>query len=295
MPKEIQVKSVLNKTKRRDPWFLDDYTINLYSSCSFNCLYCYIRGSQYGTHLEKSVSVKSNALEVLDRQLASRAKKGEYGIIVLSSATDAYLQFESEYRLTRQALELILKYRFPVHIITKSDLVVRDFDLLQNIATVAKLPSDLSANLNTGAIVTFSFSCLDDQIARIFEPGATRPSARLRALEQSQKAGLLTGVSLMPLLPFISDNGSQLIHYFETFSAIGINHIFPATLGLFGHLPSDSKTLTLAAVAKHYPELLKKYQGYFANSNRMPQFYRQAFEQKMQSLCAEYNLKRSIL
>ena len=64
MPKEITVKSILNKTKQRDSWFLDDYTINLYNSCSFNCLYCYIRGSKYGSNLEQSLSVKTNAIEI---------------------------------------------------------------------------------------------------------------------------------------------------------------------------------------------------------------------------------------
>ena len=92
MPREIQVKTVLNKTKRRDAWFLDDYTINPYSGCSFNCLYCYIRGSKYGIHMEEKLSIKANAVEVLEKQLSNRAKKGQYGIIVLSSATDPYLQ-----------------------------------------------------------------------------------------------------------------------------------------------------------------------------------------------------------
>jgi len=88
MPHEIQVKSILNKTKRRDPWFLDDYTLNPYSGCSFNCLYCYIRGSKYGIHMEEKLSVKTNALELLEKALTLRSKKGQHGIIVLSSATD---------------------------------------------------------------------------------------------------------------------------------------------------------------------------------------------------------------
>src|SRR5436189_3872054 len=107
MPNFIDVKSILNKTKRRDAWFLDDYTINPYSGCSFNCLYCYIRGSKYGTHMEKKLSVKTNAVELLDKQLKNRAKKGQYGIIVLSSATDPYLQFEKDMQLTRRLLEVI--------------------------------------------------------------------------------------------------------------------------------------------------------------------------------------------
>src|SRR5256885_446426 len=160
MPTGIQVKSMLNKTKRRDAWFLDDYTINPYSGCSFNCLYCYIRGSKYGTHMEEKLSVKINAIEILNKQLRNRAKKGQYGIIVLSSATDPYLQFEKEEQLTRRILEVILHYRFPVHIITKSDLVIRDFDLLHKINEVAILPSDLETKLEHKTLITFSFTTL---------------------------------------------------------------------------------------------------------------------------------------
>ena len=133
MPQNIQVKSILNKTKHRDKWFLDDYTVNPYSGCSFNCLFCYIRGSKYGVNMEERLSVKANAVELLDKALALRAKKNQYGIIVFSSATDPYLQFEKEQLLTRNLLEVVLKHRFPVHIITRSDLVVRDFDLLEEI------------------------------------------------------------------------------------------------------------------------------------------------------------------
>src|ERR1700740_3329088 len=99
MPQNIQAKTILNKTKQRDPCFLDDYTLNPYSGCSFNCLYCYIRGSKFGTHMEEKVSIKSNAVELLEKQLYNRAKKNQYGIIVISSATDPYLHFEKETQL----------------------------------------------------------------------------------------------------------------------------------------------------------------------------------------------------
>src|SRR5689334_12241142 len=123
MPREIISKTILNRKIQRDAWFLDEYTLNPYSGCSFNCLYCYIRGSKYGVHMEEKLSVKVNADELLEKQLQLRAKKNQYGFIVLSSATDPYLQFEKAYGLTRRLLEVILKYRFPLHIITKSDLV----------------------------------------------------------------------------------------------------------------------------------------------------------------------------
>src|SRR6185312_12657195 len=138
MPQEVLAKSILNKTKRRDPWFLDDYTINPYSGCSFNCVFCYIRGSKYGEHMERSLAVKENAIELLDKQLSLRAKKNQHGIIVVSSATEPYLQFEEELQMTRKILERILHYRFPVHIITRSNLVTRDFDILREIDKQAK-------------------------------------------------------------------------------------------------------------------------------------------------------------
>lgn len=199
MPTEIEVKTILNKTKKRDPFFLDDYTVNPYSGCSFNCRYCYIRGSKYGENLEMKTSVKINAPQLLEKQLRLKAQKGQYGIIVLASATDPYLHFEEELEITRKLLKIISFYRFPVHIITKSPLVERDFDLLEEI----------------------------DKI--------------------------------------------------------------------FGSKPSDSKTLVLEAIKKHYPELLLKYEQFFRNSSQLPKYYNQAFSEKAIQLCKEYNIPNHII
>lgn len=294
MPKGIEVKGILNKTKRRDPWFLDDYTINLYSACSFNCLFCYIRGSKYGEHMQRSVRVKSNAIELLDKQLANRAKKGQFGYIILCSATDPYLHFEEELQMTRQALQVILRHRFPVHMLTRADLIVRDQDLLKEIDRAAILPEELKQKPGRGALITFSFSTLDDAVAAIFEPGATPPTKRLQALESMKTAGLLTGASMMPLLPWISDTTASLDHMMKEFKRAGADFVLPATLTLFGNGPSDSKTLVFRAVEKHYPHLLKKYQRYFAESDYMPKKYNMAFNQKMDELCAAYALRRQI-
>lgn len=293
MPKRIEVKSVLNKTKRRDPWFLDDYTFNPYSSCSFNCLYCYIRGSKYGKNLSKSISIKANAIEILDRQLMNRAKKNQHGIIVLSSATDPYLKLEEEHQLTRQALEVILKHRFPVHIITKSNLVMRDFDLLHEIDRTAIVPSDLQ--LDRGVIISYSFSTLHNSIAKIFEPGATYPTNRIEALQSTLDHGFLSGVNLMPLLPYISDTTEQLHLAFSTFRDLGVDYLLPATITLWGNSPADSKTLMLKAIAKHFPHLEEKYHAFFDHSTQMPQYYQDAFKKKMKELLGQYSLVDNIL
>jgi DNA repair photolyase len=294
MPQEIISKTILNKTKRRDPWFLDDYTINPYSGCSFNCLYCYIRGSRYGEHMEEKLAVKINAPELLDNQLRLRAKKNQYGIIVLSSATDPYLQAEKETMLTRKLLEIILKYRFPLHVITKSDLVIRDFDLLKEINRQAILPPDLKGRLSQKVFITFSFSTTDNAIAKIFEPGATPPDKRLQTLQATLDHGFLSGVSLMPLLPYITDTSDHLEKMYSIFKKIGVNYIFPASLTLFGSGSSDSKTLVLRAIEKHYPHLLEKYKQFFSTSNEMPAYYKKAFAKKMEELNVAYNFKNRI-
>ncbi len=294
MPQQIQVTSMLNKTRRRDPWFLDDYTVNPYSGCSFNCLYCYIRGSKYGIHMEEKLAVKQNAVVVLEKQLCNRAKKQQYGIIVLSSATDPYLQLEEKLQLTRSLLELILQYRFPVHIITKSNLVLRDIDLLAAIGREAILPAELSGQLQQGVLVSFSFSTTDDGIARIFEPGATPPSARLKALYAIRQQGLPAGVSMMPMLPYITDNAAQLEDMYAAFKAAGAQYVLPATLGLWGNGSADSRTLVLRAVSRYYPQLLDKYNRFFSAADDMPAYYRQAFAAKTTALCNKYQLPNRI-
>src|SRR6185295_14949818 len=126
------------------------------------------------------------------------------------------------------------KYRFPVHVITKSDLVIRDFDLLKEINRTAILPPDLQNTLSQKVFITFSFSTIDNSIAKIFEPGATPPGKRLQTLETTLRNGFLSGVSLMPLLPYITDTGEHLNKMFSTFKQTGVNYIFPASLTLFG-------------------------------------------------------------
>jgi len=215
MVNEIRVKSILNKHKKRDDWFLDDYSINPYQGCSFNCVYCYTRGSKYGTHLAKTLSVKVNAPELLEKQLIRRARKGEHGIICIASQ-EAYLPIEKKLRMTRKLLGIILRYRFPVHVGTKSTLVVRDLDILREIDRNAILPEDLKHKLKRGVIISFSFSTLDEKLAKIFEPGAPKPRERLETMSKCKEEGFLVGANFIPVLPFLSDSDEQLEEMIKT-------------------------------------------------------------------------------
>ena len=200
MVNKILVKSVLNKHRRRDDWFLDDYSVNPYFGCSFNCIYCYVRGSKYGANMAKNLSVKVNAPEILERQLSRRAERGEYGIVALSSSTEPYMPIEEKLKMTRRILEKILKYRFPVEVLTKSKLVLRDLDLLRKIDEKAILPSDLKSKLKHGTIISFSISTLNEKLAKILEPGAPKPIERLKTMKICKEEGFFTGVCFIPVL-----------------------------------------------------------------------------------------------
>jgi DNA repair photolyase len=245
--------------------------------------------------MEEKASIKQNAVELLDKQLSLRAKKNQYGFIVVSSATDPYLHFEKEEKITRGILEVILKHKFPVHIITKSDLVLRDLDLLREIDKTAILPADLTMKMKNKTIVTFSFSTVNDSVGKIFEPGATPPSVRLKTLEEVSKQGFLTGVSMMPLIPYVSDTAQSLEDMFDAFKKAGAHYVMPASITLFGSGTSDSKTLVLRAIEKHYPHLLKKYQKFFSTQNEMPAYYNEAFYKKMKELADKYELRHKIV
>src|SRR5688572_762091 len=239
MIKEITVKSVLNKKKKRDSWFLDEYTLNPYEGCSFNCQYCYVRGSKYGENMAETLAVKSNALQVLDRQLAFRVKKNQYGIIALASATDPYIKAEEKYRMTEGFLKLILKHRFPLLLITKSTLILRDLDLLKQIDQSAIHAPDLSGRLSRGAIISFSFSTLDEKIAATLEPGAPSPQGRLKTMQACKQAGLMVGLNCIPTLPFISDSEQQLEEMVSAAKDHGADYILIGGLTLFGDKPAD--------------------------------------------------------
>ena len=181
---EVHVKSILNKHKKRDSWFLIDYTLNPFSGCSFNCLYCYIRGSHYGGDKTHKLKVKANAAEILKKQLKKRAKNREYGIIGIASSTEPYPEIEKELKLTREILQIIARFKFPVSILTRSTLVLRDMDILKKINENAILPPDLKPKLRGGTIISFSFSTPDEKLAKIFEPNAPSPKERLETMKK---------------------------------------------------------------------------------------------------------------
>ncbi|MEN6329956.1 MAG: radical SAM protein [Methanobacteriaceae archaeon] len=294
MVREIKVKSVLNKQKHVDDWFLSGYTLNPYSGCSFNCVYCYTRGSKYGEHQVPGLAVKTNAPGVLVKQLKNRARKREYGFIALGSATDPYLPVEEDYKITQEFLKIILRFHFPVHVLTRSPLILRDLDLLRKIKEKAIIPLELQDRLDKGVILSFSFSTVDAELACIFEPGAPEPEIRLRTMRKCKEAGFMVGAVFMPLLPYLSDTEESLDNMIGRVKEEGADFVLAAGLTLFGEDPADCKTRYYKTLQQHFPEKVKATQALFGKSFAPSRKYQRDLYLRVKNLSQKHGIRNSV-
>ncbi len=168
--KAIECKSALHKLKRNLPY---DYDLNLYKGCTHNCIYCYAR---YTTKFmpdkgrENIIYAKTNVLEHLEKEVYEF--KGNRHVINMGGATDAYQEAEKTTKLMRGVLKLMIKYKNPIVISTKSDLVLRDMDLIEKLSRL------------TDVNIVASVSTIDDELAMKIEPGASPPTSRLKMIGQ---------------------------------------------------------------------------------------------------------------
>jgi DNA repair photolyase len=257
--KEIKVKTILTKSKLPEV----DYCVNPYIGCAHGCIYCYARFmKKFSGHNNdewgKFVGVKVNSVELIEKQLSKKPLKGT---ILLGSVTDAYQPIECKYALTRSIIEAILKYQCPLSILTKSDLVVRDIDILQKIV-----------DCEVGLTIT----TLDRDKARVIEPLAVSPERRLTALTKLKQAGIITYAFVGPILPGISD----LPRIFTELSG-KINFVMAESLNpKFGDWDKFLKI-----ISKNFPDLAPLYKTGF------DKFYWDETENTTKRLCREHNIK----
>ena len=190
-----RAKTVITRNQSPDVGF--DRSVNPYRGCEHGCIYCFARPTHAywdlspGIDFETRLIAKTNLAERLEEQLSKPGYVPQP--IALGINTDAYQPIEREQRLTRQALEILLRYRHPVHLITKSSLILRDLDLLQELA---------ARNLVS---VALSLTTLDDELKRIMEPRTASPGARLRTLRELRQAGVPVAALVAPIIPMIND------------------------------------------------------------------------------------------
>ncbi len=208
----IPAKHLLHRS-RSGEWFGTDHTMNLYRGCCHGCLYCDSRSDCYQIEDFDQVKAKADALRILRDDLARRVRPA---FISMGSMSDPYNPFEKELLLTRHALELIDAYDHGVAIATKSDLIVRDIDILSSIQRTAPV------------VCKLTITTVDDDLASRLEPGAPLPNARLAALERLSKAGLFTGVLLMPVLPFVEDSDENVLSVVESAARAGARFVYAA-------------------------------------------------------------------
>jgi DNA repair photolyase len=268
----ITAKSLLHSAKTPDPWFGIKYTMNLYRGCQHQCIYCDSRSSCYGIeNFNHDILIKSNALDLLQNELPRKRVKGTIGT---GSMNDPYMPVEAEQRLTRRALEIIAQHRFPVHIITKSDLVLRDVDVLR----------DLSG---TYAAVTFTITTADDDLGLKLEPGAPKVSRRLQAMRALADAGILTGVTMMPILPFIEDSADNIRRIVELAHDHGAKYIIPA----FGVTLRDrQRDHYYAQLDRLFPGMRQKYQQRYKDQYSCPVPNEKHLGKMFKELCMQYQL-----
>jgi DNA repair photolyase len=280
--REIQAKTLLGAMAKPDPWFGIKYTMNLYRGCTHRCIYCDSRSECYQIEdFDGEVLVKVNAPDLLRRELARKRIKGYIGT---GSMNDPYMPLEREIGLTRRALEIIAEFGFPVHVLTKSDLVLRDMDVLQTI-------NDGATAASPGGVVSFTVTTTDDDLARKLEPGAPAPSARFRALETFAARGIRTGVMLMPVLPFIEDNADNITAVVTRAHACGASHVVPG----FGVTLRDRQRLYYyQQLDRLFPGLRGRYERAFGQRYHAAACGTPQLEAVFAELTDRYGLQRCV-
>jgi DNA repair photolyase len=243
--REEPCRSALNRVHGM-AWF--KWSLNPYTGCVHRCTYCYVRAyehradrpwdERYGT----SIRVKVNVADVLRRELARRSWKRE--LVTVGAATDPYQPIEGRYRLTRACLEALAASRTPGTLITRGPMVVRDIDVLQELAR------------RGGAEVHVSVPTMDRDVWRRTEPGTSPPHQRMRAIRRLVDAGIEAGVGIAPVLPGISDSPEQLAAVVQAARDAGATQVWCNVL----HLGPGTREHFLACLERDWPEERARYE-----------------------------------
>ena len=228
--------------------------MNIYRGCSHGCIYCDSRSRCYQfTHPFEDIEVKQNAPELLEAALRSKRKKC---MIATGSMSDPYMHCEEKLRLTRKCLEIILRYGFGATLLTKSDRVLLDMDLLEEI------------HRKTKCVVQMTLTTYDDDLCRIVEPNVCTTRRRIEVLEEMRHRGIPSVVWLTPILPFINDTEDNIKAILAECIRVGVKGIICFDMGLT--LREGDREYYYAALDKSFPGMKKRYIQRYANAYALP-------------------------
>ena len=245
--------------------------MNIYRGCSHGCIYCDSRSRCYQfTHPFEDIEVKQNAPELLEKALTSKRKKCMIGTGAMS---DPYMHCEEQLGLTRKCLEIIKRHGFGVAIQTKSDRILRDIDLLDEI------------NRETKAVVQMTLTTYDDELCGIVEPNVCNTKRRIEVLEEMQKRGIPTVVWLSPILPFINDTEENIREILEECVRVGVRGVICFGMGLT--LREGDREYYYAALDKYFPGLKRKYIERYGNAYNLPSPNERQLLKVFHEICGE--------
>jgi DNA repair photolyase len=273
---EVNCRSALNRVTGM-PFV---WTLNPYRGCTHGCHYCYARRyhSQFALDADDEfasmIFVKTNVVRVLRRELARPAWAREP--VAVGTATDCYQPIEGHYKLTRQALQAFRDFRTPVSVVTKGPLVVRDTDILADLAKVAPCS------------VYVSVPCVDEDVWRRLEPGTAHPLQRLRAVRLLVDAGVRAGVLMNPIVPGISSKPALLERTVKAIADHGARFVGCGVM----HLEDGTRDHFMKWLSAEYPRLIDGYAGLYARKYAPPE-YRRAVTGLMATLRAKYGIVAS--
>ncbi len=266
----VQAKSILSQRNG----------MNIYRGCTHGCIYCDSRSVCYGIkHEFTDIEVKENAPQLLEAALKSKRKRCMIGT---GSMCDPYLHAEKELQLTRKCLEIIRKYDFGAAVLTKSDLIMRDIDLLQQI------------NRSTKAVVQMTLTTVDEELCRIVEPNVCTTARRFEVLCEMKRAKIPTVVWMCPILPYINDSAENILGIVEYAARAGCYGIVNFGIGMT--LRDGDREYYYAALDRHFPRLKQVYMQHYSNAYELasPKGAElwQLFKQSCEKAGLEYRTER---
>jgi DNA repair photolyase len=273
--REEPCRSALNRVKGM-PF---GWSLNPYTGCAHRCTFCYVRAferradrpsdDRYG----RSIRVKVNVAEVLERELARPSWRGEQ--VAIGAATDPYQPCEGRYRLTRACIRVLGRSGTPFSLITRGPMIVRDLDVLTEAAARTKVS------------VVFSVPTLDHEVWRTTEPGTAPPRQRLRALAALVDAGIDAGVGMAPILPGLTDRPEQLAEVVRAAREAGATGIWANLL----YLRPGTKEHFLEALARDWPEERERYEELYASGAYVPRAQVDEVKSRVRELAREHAIR----
>ena len=268
----LKTKTIMTKSNQGNRWFGIDYHMNLYKGCPFGCIYCDSRCEAYHIENFDEVRIKENALEILEEELKS---KGLKGVVSFGTLSDPYNPEEKELELTRNALKLIAKYKFGVSIDTKSDLILRDIDLLQEISEY------------NNVIIKISIATYDDELARKIEPNVITSTKRFQVLKILRQNNLYAGVLMTPVLPFLTDTEENITNMILKSKESDAKFIY-TKMGMT--LKTNQRDYYYKALDVLYPGLKEDYIAVYGSKHICNSLHYRHLMELYLKMCSENNI-----